>query len=104
MKSISCGQLQQQFYSYPCVSRGEFYSSKCIKSIKEKFSEKKLKLYSMMEWQKDVDSMITDLMVFKTRITQIDSVVSDKQFMVDRLKAILNDKKTRLGSTKSNHL
>ena len=55
-----------------------------------------------MEWQKDVDSMITDLMVIKTRITQIDSVVSDKQFMVDRLKAILNDKKTRLESTKSN--
>ena len=89
----TCNTLRLSFYCFNCVNRGEFTSSHSSQVLKEKFSEKKLKLMALREEKQQSVDLISNTLQPGVEIDLLRSKVNQQILRNEQLKQSLERKK-----------
>lgn len=92
----TCNAHKCNFYCFSCVNRGEFTSSHCGQVLKEKFCEKKLQLFALLQEKKQTFQLIESLLQPSVRIDLMQSQVNQQIERNSQLKRSLQLKQTSL--------
>lgn len=89
----TCNTLRLSFYCFNCVNRGEFTSSRSSQVLKEKFSEKKLKLMALREEKQQSADQIGDALRPGVDMDLLRSKVNQQTLRNEQLKQSIERKK-----------
>lgn len=85
----TCTAHKCNFFCFSCVNRGEFTSSHNSQALKEKFCEKKLKLFALLEEKKKTLRHIDQLLQPAVQIDLLQSQVNQQTEKNEQLKESL---------------
>ena len=92
----TCSAHKCNFYCFSCVNRGEFTSSQSSQMLKEKFCEKKLQLFALLQDKQHIFHLIETLLQPSVQIDQLQSQVNLQTQRNLQLKQDLHLRRTSL--------
>lgn len=96
LQCFVCSKLHTSFFCYSCIRNGEFTSSQCAQALKERFGEKKLRLYKLEEDRMDYCDRIEYLLKDDVEVDRLRMKVNQHHLNIETLKGELVEKRMDL--------